>query len=320
MNNNSTFRTTFPIAVCQRSITYQTPVLWIGSCFTENIGQHFESLAFPVRINPFGIIYNPMSLATVLERIVHKQWYVDTEIQEYKGIWFSWDHHHQRFANNSLTACLEKVNTSLEMAVDFWKNTAFVCITFGTAFVYHESTSGQLVANCHKLPARYFQKSLLTVADVVERYSRLIAQIVEVRPDIQFVFTLSPVRHWADGAVGNQRSKAVLLAAIHEICERFAANCYYFPAYELLLDDLRDYRFYANDMLHPSEMAQQYILERFMSACVATNQGEWIKEIEQINAILQHRPNNPHSIEHQTLLEKTMERLARWKVATKTQL
>lgn len=278
----------------------------MGSCFVENIGVRLRNYGFDIDTNPFGILYNPFSIANALERMLAGRLFSETELFRYDGLWYSFSHHGS-FSASTPEEALEKINTRFIPAAQRLRAVNVLLITFGTAWVYRRQDGEEIVANCHKLPERNFVRTRLSVEDIVSRWTPLLQQLQAENPGMRFLFTVSPIRHLKDGAHENQLSKAVLLLAIDSLKKHF--NIAYFPAYELMMDELRDYRFYASDMVHPSEQAIDYIWERFAASCFGKETKDIMREVEQIRVALAHRPFNADSDEYrrfhkQTLLRK----------------
>jgi hypothetical protein len=282
------FRTTFEIQEHNPKLNYNSKSLFIGSCFTENIGNHFKELKFPVCINPTGIIYNPLSICKTINLLNNGYQFKESDLDFFNELWFSFCHH-GRFAHPDKMRCLENINSELSNASSFFKQTEFLFITFGSAYAYTYKKRNEVVANCHKLPAEYFNKSLLPAETIIHEFEKALTQIQKSNPNLQIIFTVSPVRHWTDGAIENQRSKSILITAIHEIIQR-QKNCFYFPAYELMMDDLRDYRFYAEDMIHPNSTAIEYIREKFTSTFIDEASIEIMKKVMKLKRAMEHRP------------------------------
>jgi len=276
-----------------------------GSCFAENIGEKLQKSKFQTAINPFGILYNPESVYASLERILEKKLFSENELFEHEGVWKSFNHH-SRFAELTSEAFLENVNKKLEETSDFLQTTDFLMITFGTAWIYRLKESGEVVSNCHKLPGALFIREKLTPDVIVKTYTGLIRRLLQVRPTMKIIFTVSPIRHRKDGMHENQLSKAVLLLAVEQLQHLFPSNTLYFPAYEIVLDELRDYRFYAEDMIHPNETAIRYIWERFSDYFFSEGTKKQLSEIEKITAAVQHRPFNPQSKAFQDFIQKNL--------------
>ena len=283
------FRTIVSVPSFPFKINYATSVVMLGSCFSENIGRMLSERKLPVLINPFGVVYNPVPVAKVLNRIAEGKEYAEDDLIQHNNQWLSLDHH-TSFSNASRSECLKHINQSLVYANQFWNTAQHLIVTLGTARVYHYRKTGLPVANCHKIPAKEFTHTLLSVSEIVTLWSELIEEMVTVKPNLRIVFTVSPVRHWKDGAVGNQISKSTLLLAVSQLVERFPNQAFYFPSYELMMDDLRDYRFYNDDMLHPSPLAVSYIWERFKLSLVSDDMYTLIREIERIQQAVNHRP------------------------------
>ncbi len=281
------FRTIIEIEKSQNKISYSTPIFFIGSCFSENIGQKANGVRLPTLINPNGVLYNPASIKSALERIISKQYFEEHELQFYNNLWFSFSHH-SSFSNADKQVCLEKINANLDKAHSFLKNANFLVVTFGTARYYRLIETGEIVSNCHKLPSNKFTNTLFEVSEITKLYSVLIEKLLKFNSGIKIIFTVSPIRHWKDGANNNQISKATLLLAIKNITAQIA-TCQYFPSYEILLDELRDYRFYADDMLHPSEIAINYIWQKFTEIYIETETKEIFHEVEKLRKAMEHR-------------------------------
>ncbi|MEG2277740.1 MAG: GSCFA domain-containing protein [Odoribacter sp.] len=272
-------------------INYRSSILMIGSCFTENIGEKLAYFKFNIDLNPCGIVYNPFSVANVLQLLLAHKRLTESDLLPNNGKWVSLLHH-GRFSALQAADCLKNINERLELSAARLKTTNVLIITWGTSWVYRYKENGMIVSNCHKFPATAFDRFRLTVAEIVEKYTELIARLKTLTPDLQILFTVSPVRHWKDGAHGNQLSKSVLFLAIDELVRKF--DCVsYFPAYEIVMDELRDYRFYAEDMLHPSTRTIDYIWEKFGENYLSKETEPLRKRIDKINKTLLHRSSDP---------------------------
>lgn len=300
------FRTIVEVKPFTFGIDYSTPTLLVGSCFTENIGQIMHDRKLPVMVNPFGVVYNPSSVALVLKRIVEGKAYAETDLVMHNNLWLSFDHH-TSFSSESKQECLKSINNSLAKANIFWDSAQHLIVTFGTARVYRLNRTNSPVANCHKIPAKEFTHSLLSVKDIVDQWDELLTQIFADKPNLKVVFTVSPVRHWKDGANGNQISKSTLLLAIRNIVVKFSDRAFYFPSYEIMMDDLRDYRYYADDMLHPTPLATSYIWDKFKHASIFPSAQSVSNEIEKIIKAVNHRPFNTTTKEYKQFVSKTLE-------------
>lgn len=299
------FRTIIEAEPSKNKINYHTSVLFLGSCFTENIGDKMDELKFPVLINPFGVLYNPVSVRNALEILIDQKLFAESDLNFFNGQWFSF-YHDTEFSATDQKKSLNKINTSIELAAKQLKNAKYLVITFGTAWVYKYLESGNVVSNCHKIPAKKFDRFKLGVEDIFVEWANLINRLNELNKKLKIIFTVSPVRHWKDGAVQNQLSKSTLILAINQLKNKFD-NIEYFPAYEIMMDDLRDYRFYADDMLHPSNMAIEYIWEQFSQTYFEKETTDIIKEIDKIILARNHRPLNPDTENHKKFLKKQVE-------------
>ena len=285
------------------SISHQEHSLLLGSCFTENIGDKLSDYKFKVITNPFGIIYNPISLANVLDKIVNNFKYSENDLEESNEKRYSFDHHGS-FSSFNKNACLDNINKEIKSAHDKLNETKTIVITFGTAWVYELVESNRIVANCHKLPSKNFNKRLLFVDEVLQSFSK----IVSLLKNINFIFTVSPVRHISDGLYENNISKSVLHLAIHQLTNQYA-NCHYFGAYEMVVDELRDYRFYKEDMIHPSSQAVDYVWEKFSETYFTDETKTLNLKIEKIKSAINHRPFNFNSSSHQQFINEQIRQM-----------
>ncbi len=283
-------RTTFNIDPSEQKISYNDPVMFIGSCFATYIGQKLGSAHVPVMINPSGTVFNPLSVYNSLNRMITGKSYDISEINNYNGLWLSFDHYTD-FSSESAGQTLSAINSKLKEARAFISGAHFLFVTFGTARIFRLNENGRIVSNCHKLPAAYFTHELLTVNEIVRIWISLLDSLKSSFPDLQVIFTISPVRHWKDGAHGNQVSKSVLFLAVEELLKHPSGPSY-FPAYELLIDDLRDYRYYDDDMLHPSPRAIDYIWEEFSKCYFDSRTRELMQEVNRISKAMLHRIRN----------------------------
>ena len=304
----SQFRTPFEIAPSPHKITYSDKILSLGSCFSENMGAKLTNYKFPAIINPFGILYNPESIANSIEFLLENKKFTEHDLFEHEGSWNSF-YHHSRFSNSNKGNALSLINSSIHQASAHLKHSKFLLITFGTAWVYKHKKKGKIVSNCHKIHEKEFVRYKLSVDEIVERYAHLITILKEQNPGLQLIFTVSPVRHLKDGANKNQLSKSTLIMAVHELIE-MVGNASYFPSYEIMMDDLRDYRFYNDDMVHPSPLAIDYIWDKFQQSTFHADTKKLMLEIHKINQALEHRPFQPNSESHQKFLKSILNRIA----------
>ncbi|MDR1675045.1 MAG: GSCFA domain-containing protein [Tannerella sp.] len=294
----------------QAGISYRDAVMLLGSCFAENIGKRLTDGKFNAEVNPFGILYNPASTAEAVRRLLQPEAWSEKDLFFHEGLYHSWAHH-SRFSAVSPAESLHKINERLYAAAAHLRQTGWLLATFGTAYVYRLKETGQVVANCHKLPDRMFVRERLSVSHIAETWDEALARLWRLCPATNVLFTVSPVRHWKDGAHENQLSKSVLLLAIEQLQARHPRQVLYFPAYELMMDELRDYRFYAEDMLHPSATAIQYLWERFAETWLEAAARETLDEVTDIQRALNHRPLNPQSEAHKQFLSQTLLKVRR---------
>ena len=295
------FRTEINPESFSQKINIKDKIFFTGSCFAENIGSFFYNHHFDVCINPFGILYNPVSIANSLNKIINNEEFTAEDLFHFNNKWLSF-YHHGKFSDANKEQALSKINTKIRQAYKHLKETKFLFITFGTSWVYALKNNNQIVANCHKIPQQEFNRYRLNVEEIVDIYTKLISQIKKLSPEINIVFTVSPVRHLKDGAHGNQLSKSVLLLAVEEL--NSLSGVHYFPSYELALDDLRDYRFYAKDMTHLNEIAEQYIWEKLSQSAFDNETLEVLPKINKIFKAVNHRTFNPDSTEYQNFKDK----------------
>ena len=275
-------------------IHYGDRILLIGSCFTGNIGKRLEAGGFEVRMNPFGILYNPISIVRCLDMCRKGEELCGNELVERNHRWYSW-WHHSDFSGDTREECLERCNRAIRETCAYMQGGVTVIVTLGTAWVY-ELENGEAVGNCHKMPAGMFRKRLLGIDEIVNAF-----QGGKFTPEDKIIFTLSPIRHWSEGAHQNQLSKATLLLAIEKILEERGS---YFPAWEIMMDELRDYRFYEKDMLHPSEVATDLIWERFQEAYLEKDTCGKLRKYEQLYFMEHHQPRFPQDEENSKLQKK----------------
>ncbi|MEQ1747272.1 MAG: GSCFA domain-containing protein [Saprospiraceae bacterium] len=300
-----TFRTTMPMHRASFGIAHTDQLLLVGSCFTEHIGERLEAGKFQALTNPNGIVYNPVSIARSLIALQNAVFDPENAVFEYQGLWHSWKHH-GRFSHPDRETALQNFATAHAHAAVFLKKTNRLLLTLGTADVFTLRETGQVVANNHKVPADRFEQRRLSVAETTDVLEQALSSLHTANPALRVVLTVSPVRHLRAGLVDNQRSKAVLVLACAELCQRLEF-VHYFPAYELLLDDLRDYRFYAADMLHPSGAAVDYIWEYFTETFFLPQTQNLLERIGKITTAARHRPFHPGSAEHRAFTAQQIE-------------
>ncbi|MBP3517406.1 MAG: GSCFA domain-containing protein [Parabacteroides sp.] len=301
-------RISIPKAPFTFSHTEQTVLL--GSCFAENIGKKLEENKFKTDLNPFGTLYNPSSIAEAIRMLLRPERFTGDDLFQHEGIYHSFSHH-SRFSSSSETECLANINGRLFRSADALRESRRMILTFGTAWVYRLKSSGKVVSNCHKLPEKMFDRQLLTVEKIATEWKSLLLSLWEQNPDLKILFTVSPIRHWKDGAHGNQLSKATLLLAIDVLQKEFPERTAYFPAYEIMMDELREYRFYADDMLHPSPAAVEYIWERFTDNMLSTDSLTILKEWKNIQKAINHKPFQPESEAYKRFISQTLLKIER---------
>ena len=295
------FTTTIPISKSSNPIDYDSRIISLGSCFAQNIGEKFSYFKFQNTVNPFGIIFNPVSIENLISRVVNNQKFTENDIFFHNDLWHCFELHSE-LSHSDKTIFLDRLNQILsDFHLQIFKSTHFQ-ITYGTSWVYRNKSSNSVVANCHKLPQSQFEKEILSVATIEKSIQNTIDLIQKVNPNCYFIFTVSPVRHIKDGFVENQRSKAHLISALHNFVSLSLSKCNYFPSYEIMMDELRDYRFYAEDMLHPSQMAIDYIWKRFSENYISEENFATMEEVCSIQKGLAHRPFNPNTASHQKFL------------------
>jgi len=281
------FRTNLPVPKFPFQISCQDHILLLGSCFSDHIGTFFANHRFSVLSNPFGTLFNPFSIANVLKMTIEPQLFTEDYCYFFNHRWVSFAHHGS-FSEVDKNQFINRINLQWDITKTYLKHTNYLFITFGTAYCYRFLERNLIVANCHKIPNPQFEKFKLKIEEIVQMYHQIVQKIREINPAIKIIFTVSPVRHLGDGFHENQLSKSVLHLAIEQLTDNNMV--FYFPAYEILIDDLRDYRFYAEDLCHVGENAVRYIEEIFTDAFFSPTTKERLKEIEKENKFLNHMP------------------------------
>lgn len=301
------FRTPVDVEASSCLIMPDSKLFFIGSCFTQNIGSRCSNYQLSTTINPFGIVYNPVSIASQIERLISRKPYIDDEVFLQNGLYHTFDHH-SCFSHQDRSVFLARINEELLENSKALINCDFLFITLGTAYAYTLIESNKLVANCHKYPAKSFFQKLLTVEEVVADFSSLFSNLKQINPRAKVVLSVSPIRHLRDGFHANNLSKATLLLAISHIQTAFK-DIHYFPAYEIVLDELRDYRFFAADMVHLSELAINYVWDRFSDSFFHDDTIHLVAECNKLISDLAHRPFNPDSHEYHKFLLGVQKRI-----------
>ncbi len=300
------FHLQFPISPFPEKIKYSQNFLFLGSCFAENIGDTLQAYKFNVKINPHGVLYNPLSISVALRRYIENKVMQEQELFFANECWNSWEHH-SRFSNTDKQNCLNGINTSISSAHEEIKSSEWLFVTFGSAYAYRRKETSKLVGNCHKIPQKEFTKQLLTANEIILDYNMLLKELWHINPKLKIVFTVSPVRYISDGAMENTLSKARLFEAIHELVGQHS-SVYYFPAFELVIDDLRDYRFYKTDLIHPNEQAIEYVFEKLMDSMFDEETKSLFEKIKEIKSAASHRPFNINTESHKKFKATYLER------------
>ena len=293
------FRTEISLTPLAERIDHSAKIFALGSCFAESISERLQRAKFSVTTNPFGVLFNPLSIASAIDRLADTRAFAVCDIREGREGFFSFDAH-SSLDGKTQTEIFANLNQAVAQGSKALHEAEWVILTFGTAWVYEHD--GRVVANCHKQPAKEFERRRLSVAEIVERYKTLFEGVLR---DKRVILTVSPVRHLGDGLQENSLSKAILRLAVEQLCEQFD-NVHYFPSYEILIDDLRDYRYYAEDLAHPSKMAVEYVWERFCEYALTDKARELLPKIEQIVSAAGHRPFNPESDAHRAFCRKML--------------
>ncbi|NSL85250.1 GSCFA domain-containing protein [Chitinophaga solisilvae] len=307
------FHLSFPVDPLEPGIQYSDKLLLMGSCFAEEIGARLQEHRFDTLINPHGILFNPVSITSAINTYLDGKIYTAADLFQHNDTWHSWDHH-SRFSANTPEAALALINKAQETAIHTIEQADWLILTFGSAHAYALKETSRLVGNCHKVPAASFYKRMLTVEEIVTSLDNMMHRLFFRNSKVNILFTVSPVRYVRDGVVENNLSKAILLQAVHHLVNKFA-RLYYFPAYELVIDDLRDYRFYKEDMVHPNETAVNYVWEHVVKACVAPEGQQLLHTIADISRAAQHRPFNPQGSQHRQFLRTYADKVKQLKLA-----
>ena len=298
--------TAIPLERKHPSISYQSNVLLTGSCFAEHIAAKLKYHKFRIVSNPFGILFHPRAIENLFDRSLDKRFYTEEEVFPVNDRWHCSDAHSD-MSGNAAGATVDKLNVALKTTNQQIYKSTHIIITLGTAWVYRLKKTGQTVANCHKVPQKEFSKELLSLQEIIGSLENIITKVQEVNKDAVLVFTVSPVRHLRDGFVENTHSKSHLISAVHQITDD--KKICYFPSYEIMMDELRDYRYYDRDMVHPNEIAVDYIWDRFKKVWIDEEADVVMDKVEQIQKALLHKPFNPNSEQHQQFIKGVDEKI-----------
>ncbi len=303
------FRTEVDIPNSDVKIEVEDQIFSIGSCFATEMTDLLQNGQLQTFNNPFGTLFNPFSINNAVEKLHNAQFYEEGDLISFNEEVISLDHH-TSFNTRFVHQTLDKINSQIEAGNQFLRNTNWILITYGSSFIYEFLPKKKRVANCHKIPAKYFEKRLLTNLELTDSIYETIVNLKDIaKPNVQILFTVSPVRHTKDGMVENNLSKSKLITAIHEILPQFE-NCHYLPVYEILMDDLRDYRFYKEDLIHPNNQAINYIWEKFGNAFFSDNTMDFIEENLKIAKSLDHKTSEDKNPKYQEFLEKLKTRIS----------
>lgn len=277
-------------------LSYDLRMLALGSCFTEHLSTKLRENKFDIINNPFGISYNPISIQRSLSEILQQKKYTREDLIFHQGLYHTWQHHGS-FAHPDAETGLSHMNQRIQEAYPYLRHGQVLFITWGTAIVYHYQPSGELVNNCYKYPAAVFVRHQLTPAEIVDAYRQIFQHLWSLNSGLHIVLTISPVRHWRDGLVENNLSKATLILAAHQLAREYE-QVHYFPAYEIVIDELRDYRFYTSDLVHPNAQAIDYVWEKFQQVAFTEDTLKLLKQTEKIQRARLHRPLHPDTPAH----------------------
>lgn len=300
------FRTGVSVEESIKKISHSSGVMLVGSCFASEMAGKMKEGLIPVLANPAGVVYNPGSVALTLRNLITGKVYTEKDLWFHSNKWLSFAHYTD-FSSDEKEKCLAGINNT-SPAQEFLKKAEFLFVTFGTARIFRRADTGEIVSNCHKIPASFFTREVLTVDSIVKDWTLLINELHEHNQELKVVFTISPVRHWKDGAHGNQVSKSVLFLAIEEL-QKHPLQPAYFPSYEIVMDDLRDYRFYNSDMIHPSASAIDYIWEKFCGAYFTEPTIKLWNEIASVTRASRHRFMGATEMEKQEFIKGMLRKI-----------
>lgn len=290
-----------------QKITYSNKIFLIGSCFTGHIGKRLEELKFPVLQNPNGILFDPVSVSKSLVSYIDQKQYEKADLFYLNELWQSWNHH-SMFSGINAEQVVNNINLSQQKAHKYLHQANWLIITLGSSFSYMLSQNQQPVANCHRAPAQWFKKHLLAIEETMLSLEKTIEKLLVFNPSLQIIFTISPVRHIRDGIVENNRSKARLIEVVHQLVEKYS-HIHYFPAYELVIDILRDYRFYDIDLVHPNYAATEFVFEKFVQTFIPSDTQTVMEEIKSIVTAYKHKPFQAETELHKTFLRNILEKV-----------
>lgn len=304
------FRTQIPLKKqTENLIDYKSDILLIGSCFSENIGKKFEFFKFNTTVNPLGILFHPKAIEQLITDAINQRKFTEKDIFFHNERWHCFDAHSE-LSSVDKNELLTNLNSTINSTFKQLNNSTHIIITLGTSWVYKHIKSDKIVANCHKITQKEFSKKILSITEITESLQKIVTLSKSINKNATIIFTTSPVRHTKDGFIQNQQSKAHLISAIHKLIQSSSLSVVetYFPSYELMMDELRDYRFYAEDMIHPNQIAINYIWEKFCEVWLNPTTKNTMQEIEAIQKGLTHKPFNPNSEQYQKFLKNIVQK------------
>jgi len=304
------FRTQISIPKSKNPIDYNSKIVSLGSCFAVNMEEKLDYFKFESSCNPFGILFHPLAIEKLIDFAVSEKQFTDKNVFFHNERWHCFDVHSD-LSNSSQSALITNLNATVIATKLQLQAATHIIITYGTSWVYRNLSTNEIVANCHKVPQNEFSKEILSIEAIEKSMRNTLDLIQKINPNVSFIFTVSPVRHLKDGFVENQVSKAHLISAIHKTINDKPKTINYFPSYEIMMDELRDYRFYAEDMIHPNSVAIDYIWERFSETSISEESQLVMIEVEAIQRGLAHRPFNPNSESHQQFLSKLNDKMVK---------
>ncbi len=301
------FTLPFPIKQTEKQISIKQTLLFMGSCFAEEVGNKMIERKFNTLVNPHGILYNPNILCDAISDYIDRKIYVKEDLFQHNELWQSFNHH-GRFSDRNENICLTSINKEIKQAQNQLKKANWLIVTFGSAFAYINKKTNSIVANCHKLPSSEFEKILLHKNQIISLWSKQLATLQKFNSNLNILFTVSPVRYTRDGLIENNRSKGILLDVVHTLVEE-NSSCFYFPAYEIVIDELRDYRFFKEDLVHPNELAINYVWEKFVNTICDDETKKFLSEYEPLLKSLNHRPFQEETAAYQKFKKQLEEKV-----------
>ena len=296
------FRTELSTSDKQLTIGYSDKIMLMGSCFSDSIGKILTTSQFQTLINPFRTVFNPLIICKLLIKAIDQVSYTPDGLLRNNDLFFHYDLH-SSFSNKKSEKFIKKVNKQLQKTRVFLMNADFLILTFGSSIGYYLKSNDQIVGNCHKVPASEFTKKMISQEEFNVAFTELFTKLVSLNPSIKVILTVSPVRHTKEGLVNSSLSKAKLLSMSNSLVSKYDWLSY-FPSFEIMMDDLRDYRFYKKDMIHPNEVAVEYIFQKFIDWSFSEQTRTQLQNIRKVSASIQHKSQQPTSEQHKTFMSK----------------